>query len=303
MYKSITKSIAVSRFKLFLKKTDRFGRPKRLKIKTNKMENLKDKVAVVFAASGEIAGTVARAFAQHGAKVYVTAINLNVVEVLAKEINAAGGRAEAGKVDALNETEIDSYLQKVVAENGKLDMVFNGIGSYYKDAGSGTPTTLATFEQFLNPLQRICGSQFLTSRVAARYMIESKSEGTILLFNASMAKTKTPNMAGFAAACAAIEGLTRVMAAEFGQHGIKAICISSGALLETGKIQGMISDFSEYAGISREQMTANYTRFDILKSGPTLKQLGETAAFLVSENGVAFNSHIVDFDCGKLNVL
>jgi enoyl-[acyl-carrier-protein] reductase (NADH) len=110
-------------------------------------------------------------------------------------------------------------------------------------------------------------------------------------------------MAGFASACAAIEGLTRVMAAEFGKYGIKAICICSGALLETHKIQGMISDFSELAGISREEMALNYTRFDILKSGPTLKQVGETAAFLVSENGVAFNSHIVDFDCGKLNVL
>jgi len=273
------------------------------KDKNNQMENLKDKVAVVFAASGEIAEAVARSFAQHGAKVYVTAKNLNTVKALAGEIEANGGRAEAGKVDALNETEIDGYLQKVVAENGKLDMVFNGIGSYYKDAGSGTPTTIATFEQFLNPLQRICGSQFLTSRVAARHMIKSGSEGTILLFNASMARTKTPNMAGFASACAAIEGLTRVMAAEFGQHGIKAICICSGALLETGKIQGMISDFSELAGISREEMTKNYTRFDILKSGPTLKQLGETAAFLVSENGVAFNSHIVDFDCGKLNIL
>ena len=50
-------------------------------------------------------------------------------------------------------------------------------------------------------------------------------------------------------------------------------------------------------------MTKNYTRFDMLKSGPTLKQLGETAAFLVSENGVPFNSHIVDLDSGKLNVL
>ncbi|MEJ7646485.1 MAG: SDR family NAD(P)-dependent oxidoreductase [Chryseolinea sp.] len=128
------------------------------------MESLKDKVAVVFAASGEIAGAVARSFAQHGAKVYVTAINVKSAEILASEIKAKGGRAEAGKVDALNEAEIDSFLQKVVAENGKLDMVFNGIGTYYKDAGSGTPTTVATFEQFLNPLQRICGSQFLTSR-------------------------------------------------------------------------------------------------------------------------------------------
>lgn len=267
------------------------------------MENLKDKVAVVFAASGEIAGTIARSFARHGAKVYVTARNLAAVTALAEEINANGGNAEAGKVDALNETEIDGYLQKVVADNGKLDMVFNGIGSYYKDAGSGTPTTIATFEQFLHPLQRICGSQFLTSRAAARYMIETRSEGTLLLFNASMARTKTPNMAGFAAACAAIEGLTRVLAAEFGQHGIKAICICSGALMETRKIQGMINDFAGLAGISREQMALQYTRFNILKAGPTLKQVGETAAFLVSENGATFNSHIVDVDGGKLNLL
>src|ERR1700744_5271241 len=235
------------------------------------MESLKDKVAVVFAASGDIAGAVARSFAQHGAKVYVTARNLDVVKALAEDIKANGGRAEAGKVDALNETEIDSYLQKVVAENGKLDMVFNGIGSYYRDAGSGTPTTKATFEQFLNPLQRICGSQFLTSRAAARHMIQSGSEGTILLFSASMAKTKSPNMAGFASACAAIEGLTRVLAAEFGKHGIKVICICSGAIMETKKISGMIHDFSRLAGVSTEQMTLHYTKHNILKSGPTLK--------------------------------
>nr|WP_295865661.1 SDR family oxidoreductase [uncultured Chitinophaga sp.] len=267
------------------------------------MNSLKDKVAVIFAASGEIAGAVARCFAQHGAKVYVTARDLEAVVALAGEIVFDGGRAEAGKVDALNEAEIDAFLQQVVADNGRLDIVFNGIGSYYRDAGSGTPTTMATFEQFMNPLQRICGSQFLTSRVAAKYMIASGSAGTLLLLNASMARSKTPNMAGFAAACAAIEGLTRVMAAEFGKHGIKAICICSGALLETRKIQEMITDFSALGGVPREEMALNYTRFDLLPTGPTLKQLGETAAFLVSDNGAAFNSHIVDFDCGKINIL
>jgi 3-oxoacyl-[acyl-carrier protein] reductase len=267
------------------------------------METLKNKVAVVFAASGEIAGAVAESFARHGAKVYVTGRNLAAIKALADKIKTSGGYAEAGKVDALNETEIDAYLAKIVADNGKLDVAFNGIGSYYKDAGSGTPSTTVTFEQFLNPLQRICGSQFLTSRVAARHMIQSGSEGTILLFNASMAKTKTPNMAGFVAACAAIEGLTRVLAAEFGKHGIKSICICSGAIYESHKIQEMIGDFSRLSGVSTEDMTAQYKRFDILKSGPTLKQIGETAVYLSSENGIIFNSHIVDVDCGKLNVL
>ena len=267
------------------------------------MKTLKNKVAVVFAASGEIAGAVSRSFAQHGAKVYVTGRNFSAVKTLADEIKTDGGQAEPGKVDALNETEIEAYIQKVVADNGKLDIVFNGIGSYYKDAGSGTPSTIATFEQFLNPLQRICGSQFLTSRVAAKHMIQSGSEGTILLFNASMAKTKTPNMAGFASACAAIEGLTRVMAAEFGKHGIRVTCLCSGAIYESHKIQGMINDFSQQLGISKEDMTVQYKKNDILGSGPTLEQVAETAAFLVSENGVIFNSHIVDVDCGKFNVL
>ncbi|HEV2481898.1 MAG TPA: SDR family oxidoreductase [Puia sp.] len=267
------------------------------------MEILKNKVAVVFAASGEIAGAVARSFARHGARVYVTGCNLATVKALAEEIVAAGGQAEAGKVDALDEPEIDAYLQEIVKHTGRLDIVFNGIGSYYKDAGSGTPTTVASFEQFLNPLQRICGSQFLTSRVAARHMIQTGSQGTLLLFNASMARTKTPNMAGFAAACAAIEGLTRVLAAEFGKHGIKAICLCSGAIYDSHKIQGMINDFSQQLGISREEMTAQYKRHDLLATSPTLKQLGEAASFLVSENGVIFNSHIVDVDCGKINLL
>ncbi len=267
------------------------------------MEMLKNKVAVVFAASGEIAGAVARSFAAHGAKVYVTARNLSAVKALAGEINEAGGQAEPGKVDALNETEIETYLHKVVTGNGKLDIVFNGIGSYYKDAGSGTPSTIATFEQFLNPLQRICGSQFLTARVAAKNMIQSGSQGTILLFNASMAKTKTPNMAGFASACAAIEGLTRVMAAEFGKHGIKVMCLCSGAIYESHKISEMMGDFSQQLGISWEDMNAQYRKNDILSSEMTLKKLAETATFLASENGVVFNSHIVDVDCGKFNVL
>jgi len=268
------------------------------------MENLKNKVAVVFAASGGIAGAVARSFAEHGAKVYVTARNLEAVKALAKEIKADGGQAEAAKVDALNETEIDNYLQKVVAGNGKLDVVFNGIVNHYQEAGSGSPSTGITFEQFLSPLRNFCGSQFLTSRLAAKYMIQSASEGTILLLSSALARMKTPNMAGFAASCAAIEAMTRVMAAEFGGQGIKVTCICPGAILESHKMSEMIGDFSKHLGIPKQQFTDQvYKRFDILKTGPTLEHVGELAAFLASDNGVTFNSHIIDVDCGKLNVI
>ena len=267
------------------------------------MENLKDKVAVVFAASGEIAGAVARSFAQHGAKAYVTARNLDAVKTLAREIKASGGSAEAAKVDALNEIEIDDFLKKVVADNGKLDVVFNGIGVDYSEMGGRPPTTVATFEQFMAPMEKICGSQFLTSRAAAKYMMETRSGGTVLLLTAALSRSKLPNLAGITAASAAIEGMTRVMAAEWGEDGIKVICICAGAIMETKRISNWIDAAAKQYGIPLEQLVAQYKALDILKTSPTLKQVGETAAFLVSETGVVFNSHIVDVDCGKLNIL
>ncbi|OQP59500.1 enoyl-ACP reductase [Niastella vici] len=267
------------------------------------MENLKDKVAVVFAASGEIAGAVVRSFSQHGAKVYVTARNLDAVKALAQDLTTNGGCAEAAKVDALNETQIDNFLKKVVADNGKLDIVFNGIAVDYSEMGGRPAATEATFEQFMAPMKKIVGSQFLTSRVAAKYMIQSKSAGTIIHLTAAASRSKIPNLSGFSAASAAVEGMTRVMAAEWGGEGIKVTCICSGAIMETRRISGWIDSAAKQYGIPVEQLVAQYKAFDILKTSPTLKHIGETAAFIASEAGVAFNSHIVDVDCGKLNVL
>ena len=57
-----------------------------------KMTNLKNKVAVVFAASGEIAGAVAQSFSEHGTKLYVTARNFDAVKLLAQKLKKNGGK-------------------------------------------------------------------------------------------------------------------------------------------------------------------------------------------------------------------
>ncbi len=267
------------------------------------MKNLKDKVAVVFAASGDIAGAVAESFAMHGAKVYLAARSTDKLQTLARRIEDAGGNAVVAAVDALNEDEIDEFLNKVIIDNNRLDVIFNGIGANYDEMGGRPPTTTATFNQFMAPMEKICGSQFLTSRAAAKYMIRSGSQGTILLLTAALSRSKYPNVAGITAASAAVEGMTRVMAAEWGGNGIKVICICPGALMETKRISGWIEESAKEYGIPVEQLVAQYKAFDLINVSPTLKHVGETAAFLASETGVAFNSHIVDVDCGKMNIL
>lgn len=266
------------------------------------MTNLNDKVAVVFAASGAIAGAVAKSFAAHGAKVYVSARDLSAVRMLADDIKQNGGWAEAHQVDAMNETQIEDYIQKIVADNGKLDIVFNGIGVRATESDYGTYTTQLSFEQFMKPIETHCGSQFLTSRVAAKFMMQSKSQGTILTLTASLSRIKVPFMAGVTAACTAIEGLTRVMASEFGRAGIRVICINPTAMAETRTIQETSMANAKAMGISIEEF-AKMQGTSLLGKQFTLTDMAEAAAFLVSDAGAVFNSHIVDVDFGAMSVI
>jgi NAD(P)-dependent dehydrogenase (short-subunit alcohol dehydrogenase family) len=102
------------------------------------MAYLSGKVAAIFAAGGAISGAVAKSIAAHGAKVYLSGRDLHVLQALAQTITEAGGQAEVAHVDALHEGEIDAFLQRIVTENGRLDIVFNGIGVRPSESDYGT---------------------------------------------------------------------------------------------------------------------------------------------------------------------
>src|SRR5262249_60148458 len=89
---------------------------------------LNNKVAVIYGAGGAIGSAVARAFARDGAKLFLTGLHLAPVEVVAKEVNSAGGSAEAAEVDALDEQAIDKHLQSGIDKVGRVDISFNAAG-------------------------------------------------------------------------------------------------------------------------------------------------------------------------------
>jgi hypothetical protein len=63
-----------------------------------------------------------------GANLFLTGRSLTPVEVVAKEIIAAGGSAEAAEVDALDEQAVDKHLQSVIDQAGRIDISFNAVG-------------------------------------------------------------------------------------------------------------------------------------------------------------------------------
>src|SRR6266487_4163713 len=123
---------------------------------------LMDNVAVIYGAGGAIGGAVARAFAQEGAKLFLTGRLRAPVEAVANDIVSAGGSAEAAEVDALDEQAVDEHLQSVIDKAGRLDISFNAVG--IPDANIlGVPLAELDVEQYSLPITTYTRSYFLTA--------------------------------------------------------------------------------------------------------------------------------------------
>ena len=249
---------------------------------------LRDKVAVIYGAGGAIGGAVARTFAREGAKVFLSGRNAMPVEAVAKDIVAAGGKAEAASVDALDEDAIERHVAEVSRSSGRIDVVFNAVGF---GVVQGVPLVDLKRDDFIFPIVTWTTTQFLTARAAARHMAQKRS-GVILTLSASPARLALASTAGFGVACAAIEGLTRTLAAELGPQGIRVVCIRPHRI---GDTLGPHPDFPVGGAEEFRSLIEGWT---LLKRLPSLADVANTAAFLASDNAAAITGTVANLTCG-----
>lgn len=89
---------------------------------------LQDKIALVTGGGAGIGEATARRFAEEGATVVITDINLQTAEAVAAQINASGGKAQAREQDVTDEALWEIVVQDVVATHGSLDVLVNNAG-------------------------------------------------------------------------------------------------------------------------------------------------------------------------------
>src|SRR5262249_25330807 len=80
---------------------------------------LKDKLATVFGAGGSVGSAVAEEMAAEGAEVFLAGRTRAKVEEVAARIRAAGGRAHAAAVDALDDAAADHFLGGRAGQSGR----------------------------------------------------------------------------------------------------------------------------------------------------------------------------------------
>lgn len=213
------------------------------------MKNLEGNTAAVFAGTGAIASGVAQAFANAGATVWLSGRDASRLEALAEAMRSAGAKPHVATVDALDERAVSAWLDEVGAVDG-LDIVFNGIGGEPSELRYPRPTVESTVEDFMVPVARILGSQFLTAREAGRRMA-AKGHGAIVTLSATLSGMTAANMAGITATCGGVEAMTRALAGDFGPAGVRVNCVRGSAMPETRTIQ---RTFAGQAAIRGEPM-------------------------------------------------
>ncbi len=199
------------------------------------------KTAVGTGARGVLCGTMAKAFAQAGAKVAALDLNEEAVKKLADECKAEGFICEGYKANVLEPEALAQVHEAVLKDLGPCDILVNGAGGnnprattdneYQHEAKEGQKTFFdldASGVDFVFKLN--FQGTLLPTQQFAKDMVERKS-GCILnisSMNAYIPLTKIPAYSG---AKAAISNFTQWLATHFAGTGIRCNAIAPGFLV------------------------------------------------------------------------
>ena len=245
--------------------------------------DLAGRVALVTGASRGIGRAIARRLADDGAHVFVHYnSSKGQADELVDEIKIAGGSAEAVGADLEDIEAVNRLVADVKAKLGNrtLDVLVNNAAIFAAHAlGDNDASAL---------------DRLLAVNVRAPYQLTSglvdhlSSDARVLFTSSAAAKRALPGIGAYALTKGAIDTLTRYLAAELGERGIRVNAIAPGAI-DTD----MASDF-----LGTEESR------EFVKSTQALKRIGQTddianvAGFLAGPDSGWVTGQVIDASGG-----
>jgi 3-oxoacyl-[acyl-carrier protein] reductase len=188
------------------------------------MDDLRGQTALVTGAGRGIGRAVAKALASKGSRVFMAARTASQLESTADEIRRSGAAAVPVPTDLADEQDIGSLFARIRKEAGRLDILINNAG-----VGIYGPLVDFTSADFDTVMQVNAKAAFLCCQQALRLMIPRKS-GYIINISSVVGFKGYPNQAAYTASKHAILGLTKSLAAEVQEHGIRVSAILPGGV-------------------------------------------------------------------------
>ena len=206
------------------------------------------KVALVTGAGAGIGRATALKFAEEGAKVVISDVNVEGGEETAAMIRKNGGEAIFVKADISSAKDVDNLVAKTVETYGRLDCACNNAGIEGKIA--------PLVDQPEDNYDRIMGvnakGTFLCLQAEIRQML--KDGGGAIVNLASIAGLiGFPGLSPYVASKHAVNGMTKNAALEYGKQGIRVNSICPGGV-DTRMLDSLADQATGGAQSSHEMM-------------------------------------------------
>lgn len=208
-------------------------------------KSLAGQVAIVTGAGGGLGRAFALALAAAGCRVAAADCNLKGAADTVDQIAAAGGEAMAAELDVADEASVEAMTRSVAQRWGRIDALVNNAGLYGSIVRK--PFFEITCAEWDELMAVNLKGPWLCARAAFPHLRERG--GSIVNISSATFYSGSPLWAHYVASKGGVIGLTRALAREAGDYGIRVNAIAPGFTLTEASL-GLIKDAENY-GVNR----------------------------------------------------
>ncbi len=168
---------------------------------------MKDKIVIITGASGGIGEALAKKFSSEGSIVVIAARQIEKLETLKMELEAAGAKVLAVACDVSKESDCKNLIDQTIKAFGKIDVLINNAGISMR----------ALFNDLdLDVIKKVMDINFWGALFATKFALPHllKSKGSVVGVSSIAGKKGLPGRTGYSASKFALEGFLETLRTE-----------------------------------------------------------------------------------------